>query len=446
MSTPRYSFGTVPTNTTNPSVPVNDFMRLVDALLDTVVENMSLTAPPATTGADVGKVWIPAATASGAWATHEDELALCVGADAWLFIAPPAGKRVRNLDDSTDYGYSGSAWAASGSGGLTNFTEGANSSSPNATVPVVYLTATNAATNVDVAIVPKGTGAFSLGVADGTSTGGNKRGAGSVDLQLTRNAATQVASGQYSFVAGYRNKASGNYSGALGSGCTASGTNSFATGATCTSSGSGAFSGGSSNNAAASYATAFGTTNTASGEGSFAIGGFANSVNGKYSAAMGNAAHANGMYGVFIQSSGIFSSNKGDAQRMTGAGRVATTNATPATITFDGASVSTANQLTLHDYSAVRIRAQVVGYDRTNSAAVAFDADFLIRRQNGAASTTLVGSPTITQVYSDASLASCALGVSADTTRGAAQFTVTGIASTSIRWVLSIYDAVQVRG
>lgn len=117
MSTARYGFDTVPTNSTNPSVPVNDFMRLIDALLDTVVEDMSLTAPPSTTESDVGLVWIPAATASGDWAGHENELALCVGEDQWLFIDPPEGKRVRNSDDGKDYGYSGSAWSEVASGG-----------------------------------------------------------------------------------------------------------------------------------------------------------------------------------------------------------------------------------------------------------------------------------------------------------------------------------------
>lgn len=56
------------------------------------------------------------------------------------------------------------------------------------------MTATNAATNVDIALVPKGTGAFTLAVADNLASGGNKRGANSIDLQTGRNANTQVAS------------------------------------------------------------------------------------------------------------------------------------------------------------------------------------------------------------------------------------------------------------
>jgi hypothetical protein len=117
MSTPRYGLSTVPTNTTNPSVPVNDSLRLIDALLDTVVEDMSLTAPPTTVVGDIGKVWVPAATATGVWATHEDELALCIGADEWEFIVAAEGKKVRNLDDGDDYEFVSSAWVVYSPGG-----------------------------------------------------------------------------------------------------------------------------------------------------------------------------------------------------------------------------------------------------------------------------------------------------------------------------------------
>jgi hypothetical protein len=112
MTTPRYGLSTVPTNTTNPSVPVNDSLRLIDVLVDTVVEDMSLTAPPTTTDPDIGKVWVPLATATGAWATHEDELAICIGADQWEFVTAPEGKKVRNLDDGADYIFESGAWAA----------------------------------------------------------------------------------------------------------------------------------------------------------------------------------------------------------------------------------------------------------------------------------------------------------------------------------------------
>ena len=74
--------------------------------------------------------------------------------------------------------------------------------SPNNTVNHASIQATGDTTNVSVSIVPKGTGALSLHVPDGTSTGGNARGARAVDLQTDRIAETQVASGASSFIAG----------------------------------------------------------------------------------------------------------------------------------------------------------------------------------------------------------------------------------------------------
>jgi hypothetical protein len=63
-------------------------------------------------------------------------------------------------------------------------------------------------------ITPRGTGAFIVGpMPDGTATGGNARGAGAVDIQTERNAATQVASNSYLIAIGSRCTATGNSSG-----------------------------------------------------------------------------------------------------------------------------------------------------------------------------------------------------------------------------------------
>ena len=62
--------------------------------------------------------------------------------------------------------------------------------------------ATNAAANVNAAIIPKGTGALIASIPDGAITGGNARGTYAVDFQMSRSAATQVASGIYSVIAG----------------------------------------------------------------------------------------------------------------------------------------------------------------------------------------------------------------------------------------------------
>lgn len=78
--------------------------------------------------------------------------------------------------------------------------------------------ATNAATNVNAAIIPKGTGAILADLPDGTATGGNARGASAVDLQHVRSAATQVASGANSTISGGLNNSALAVRGVVGGG------------------------------------------------------------------------------------------------------------------------------------------------------------------------------------------------------------------------------------
>jgi len=82
--------------------------------------------------------------------------------------------------------------------GLTNWTEAFNSG----TQATSSFTATNAATNVNAALVPKGTGAIVAQIPDGTITGGNARGDQAVDLQMNRSVSNQVASGEFSIIGG----------------------------------------------------------------------------------------------------------------------------------------------------------------------------------------------------------------------------------------------------
>ena len=116
-------------------------------------------------------------------------------------------------------------------------------------------------TNADAIIAPKGNGALLAQAPDGTVAGGNARGIYSVDLQMVRGAATNVASGTHSIVMGEGNTASGNYSVSLG------GTSSLASGVQSVTIG------GWANSASAAYAFAgFGYQNVASGEGAIAMG------------------------------------------------------------------------------------------------------------------------------------------------------------------------------
>ena len=188
--------------------------------------------------------------------------------------------------------------------GLINWTEAVSSSTPNASVSAVSLAATNAATNVDATIVPKGSGALQAQVPDNASSGGNKRGAYSVDWQRVRSAASQVAVGSgaviggggnnttaqsYPTIAGgFGNTVSANY-GAVAGGLnnSASGANSFV-------------GGGESNGANAAHSVVCGgSSNTASAGNATVLGGASNTANGNYATAAGPpGAHEGHLRGI----------------------------------------------------------------------------------------------------------------------------------------------------
>ncbi|RZI54168.1 MAG: hypothetical protein EOP12_04345 [Pseudomonas sp.] len=181
--------------------------------------------------------------------------------------------------------------------GLTNFTEAVSSAAPNATVPVVSLGAANAATNVDIALTPKGTGALTAQAADSAATGGNKRGLNAVDWQINRSAAIAVASGNYSVVVGgSNNRATASNSSVLGgssNGATGSGS-SIINGSSNTAGGINAVAGGSLSSASGNAAIAFGANVVAGGANAVAIGGGVNSAAGAKSVTLGGTSNNSG--------------------------------------------------------------------------------------------------------------------------------------------------------
>lgn len=321
------------------------------------------------------------------------------------------------------------SWGAGGGGGgLTNWTEAVSTASPNATVPVVSFTATNAATNVDMALMPKGTGGLAMAIADGTTTGGNKRGARSVDLQRTRTAATQVVSGTDSFAVGAENTVNGTAACALGSSNTASNSASAAIGQSNTCSGFASIVAGQNNNASGSYCAVFGFSNVADAQGCMVFG--RNGTN-------------RGIEGALVQSNGVFSSNRGEAQSMRLGLRVETTNATPTVVTTNGSGAGANNQITLPNSSVYAVKAIVAARQNSTGDCAMFELTFLVKRNANAASTAIVGTPTVTQVFADAGASTWAVSVTANTTTGCAAITVTGEAAKTIRWMVDMYACAQ---
>ncbi|MFN9338809.1 MAG: beta strand repeat-containing protein, partial [Candidatus Kapaibacterium sp.] len=124
-----------------------------------------------------------------------------------LPTAAPTAGQILSSDASGNM-----SWVTAG-GGLQYFTEERNTAVPNDVVPVHQLAAIGTETDIDIAITPKGNGALTAQVADDAETGGNKRGTYAVDWQMERGNATQVASGNYSTIAGGQNNtANSDYS------------------------------------------------------------------------------------------------------------------------------------------------------------------------------------------------------------------------------------------
>jgi hypothetical protein len=103
MATPNSGLPTVPNGQTNLSIAWNEAMQTIDALLPLVVQDKDLTVPPTTVVGDLGKRWIVAAAASGAWAGKTGQIALCVGPNLWAFINAPAYIRAYVIDETAEY-------------------------------------------------------------------------------------------------------------------------------------------------------------------------------------------------------------------------------------------------------------------------------------------------------------------------------------------------------
>jgi hypothetical protein len=349
-------------------------------------------------------------------------------------------------------------YATPASGGLTEFTEAENTSAPNATVPVNSLTPVTATTNADFAIVPKGTGAFTLDIADNTSAGGNKRGANAIDLSTKRTNAADVASGASSIVIGETARATSANSFAVGLGgigSIASGNSSVAIGSWTTATGNNSFASGSRVDATALHSVCIGGyqygATTASGESSFASMGATasgdyslaigpgNIASGRHSVATGATSHTFGITGRQAHSAGV-EATQGDSQASKFILRERTTSNTATTLTSDSNAAGTANQVILSNQSAYRFKGTIVGKQSGSVNASVWDVDgFIVRGANAAATTLNVSNVTLVQntpAWGTPTLA-------ADTTNGGLRVQVTGAAATNIQWT-AVIDTTEV--
>lgn len=491
MSTRIIPFAVWESGTNENSIPAND-NSLRNEILNGLVISRIITAQPASP--NDGDIYIIPAAATGAqWATFDIDDLVIYKSGTWYAYSPINGVIVNvdggqiQFDGSQGWvsqtaltnpmttagdlivgGVSGSptrlgigtngqalvvsggvvAWG-SGGGGLTNWTDAVNTSSPNATIPVVSLAATNAATNVDTALIPKGTGGFALAVADSATTGGNKRGRRAVDLQLARSAAAQVAAADDSFAAGRQNTiaTTATEAAVFGSSNTISSgsTNAFCAGSSNTVGPNSNYSAvfGNNNTATARYALMGGNNGTASGESCLVFGELC-VASANYGTAIGLRANTRGLIGGRAWASGMFSAS-GDGQERSATLRRSTTNATPAVLTADASAPGTDDQLVLPNTSAFLVRGDIIARENATGDCKSWEFRATIKRGANAAATSIVGSAVVTIADADAGAAAWTIGVTADTTNGALAITATGEAAKNIKW-MAIVRSVEVAG
>lgn len=326
------------------------------------------------------------------------------------------------------------SWAAGGGGGgaLTNWTDGISTSAPNATVPVVSFTATNAATNVDAVLAPKGTGGVAAHIADSAATGGNKRGASAVDWQTVRSAAAQAATGSQAVIGGGANNTASFANSTVGGGISNTAGAAYAT-----------VPGGNGNTASGQYSIAAGRSNTASGAQSAAFG-HTNTVAGTSAAAFGQNNTANGTTSFVTGSFGNARSINSARVHSATTGRQSTevplyrntTDATATVLTSDGGAAAATNQYALSSGMASCLRIMVIARQTAGSGTVgdckAWVADALLKNIGG--TTSLVAAVSPTAVAADAGAAAWSIAITADNALDVLKVEVTGEASKTIQW------------
>ena len=215
--------------------------------------------------------------------------------------------------------------------------------------------------------------------------------------------------------------------------------------------------GGSGNLASGQYsAVGGGSSNTASGSNSYVGGGAGNAASGLYgvvtcgntnSASGANSVVNGGAYGTTRNIAGYActpASNLPIAATV-GASQTGllvlgsqTTDATSTVITSNGSAGAATNQLSLPNNSAYYVRGSVIANVTGGGNTKSWEFTALIKRGANAASTALVGTPTITSPYADAGASTWTVALSANTTSGCLSVTVTGQAATTIRWVCKL--------
>ena len=249
-----------------------------------------------------------------------------------------------------------------------------------------------------------GTDSFAAAIANNTSSYG-ATGANSIAMGWRATAGTIGA-----ISIGYESIVSGNFA-------TSIGRNNSVTGAVGTAIG--------------------GQQSTVSGAYAVVLGGLVNTASGDVSYAFGRRAKAeqNGKYAFGIEHTTTVGSEQAGMLVLA----ASTTDATAKALSSDSSAAGSANQIILPNNSAYAFHGTIVARQKAGdgTASAAWKVEGLIRREGSAGTTVLVNSATTVLDNTP----SWGMALSADTTNGGLAITVTGAASTNIRWVATIHTS-----
>ncbi len=184
-----------------------------------------------------------------------------------------------------------------------------------------------------------------------------------------------------------------------------------------------------------------GGSNTTSGTYAFIGAGFGNAANAVGSAVLGGyrgsarSIQGNQVFSACIQP---IASSAGVSQAALLVLGVETTDATATALRSNTSAAGTTNQVILPNNSAYFFRGEVISGKTAGGDTKGWTIEGVIKRGANAASTALVGVPTVTSTYADAGASTWVIAVTADTTNGGIRVTFTGQAATTIRTVCQI--------
>ncbi|MEJ1158009.1 DUF2793 domain-containing protein [Prosthecomicrobium sp. N25] len=105
--TPRLALPLIEAAQAQKHVTHNEALDALDALVQAVVQDRDLAAPPSSPAE--GNAWIVAAAPTGAWAGRAGQIAVWL-AGAWTFLPPGTGWRVWVADEARLFVWTGSVW------------------------------------------------------------------------------------------------------------------------------------------------------------------------------------------------------------------------------------------------------------------------------------------------------------------------------------------------